>query len=355
MGNSAAPKSGVFIADKPQGVTSHDVVAAFRAALHMKRVGHAGTLDPMATGVLIVGFGHATRLLNYISGHDKSYRATIRLGIGTTTDDAEGEYREYDGARTYGEAARETSSPLAVSDLTLTRLDDLVQRHLTGEIEQVPSSYSAVKVHGVKAYDLARAGQPVELKARTVVISSFVLSNRRSSQLVLQDGSHRDVVDVDAEVSCSSGTYIRALARDLGAMLGVGGHLTSLRRTRIGAFDLADPRICQSARSLTCGEKTFTNRQGETVTKHRAMFPSTENLWDDAFDEVEAARLSMPCVEISEEQAQDCRYGRSIAVGVESATAAIETLDDGSQRLCAILESEKTGQSHPVAVFPLED
>lgn len=355
MENSAAPKSGVFIADKPQGVTSHDVVAAFRAALHMKRVGHAGTLDPMATGVLIVGFGHATRLLNYISGHDKSYRATIRLGMATTTDDAEGEYREYDDARTDGEAARETSSPLTVSDLTLTRLDDLVQRHFTGEIEQVPSSYSAVKVHGVKAYDLARAGQPVELKARTVVISSFVLSNLRSSQLVLQDGSHRDVVDVDAEVSCSSGTYIRALARDLGAMLGAGGHLTSLRRTRIGAFDLADPRICQSARPLTCGEKTFTNRQGETVTKHRAMFPSTENLWDDAFDEVEAARLSMPCVEISEEQAQDCRYGRSIAVGVESTTAAIETLDDGSQRLCAILKSEKTGQSHPVTVFPLED
>ncbi|MCI1635322.1 tRNA pseudouridine(55) synthase TruB [Bifidobacterium sp.] len=338
-------KSGIFIADKPQGVTSHDVVAAFRGALHMKRVGHAGTLDPMATGVLIIGFGHATRLLNYISGHDKSYCATIRLGIATQTDDAEGEYIESD------ELYTGTVSP----DLSLEYLNGLVQQHFVGDILQVPSSFSAVKVHGVKAYDLARAGKDVELKAREVTISSYMLSNLRTAEITLQDGSMRQVIDVDAEVSCSSGTYIRALARDLGTLLGIGGHLTRLRRNRIGAFDTADPQIAGRMKQLTSVERTFTNRSGESITKNRAVLQDPQHLWDGAFDEVSAAQLAMPCVEITAEQAQDCRFGRVIGIAIHATTAAIETLQDGQQRLCAILEPVSIKESHPIAVFPLAD
>jgi tRNA pseudouridine55 synthase len=355
MGNSAALKSGIVIADKPKGVTSHDVVAAFRGALHMKRVGHAGTLDPMATGVLIVGFGHATRLLNYISGHDKSYHATIRLGMATTTDDAEGEYCEAAEGSTRDIAALQESHQITAPEATLEYLNTVVQRHFTGRILQVPSSFSAVKVHGVKAYDLARAGKAVELKAREVTISSFSLTNLRNAEITLRDGTRRQVLDVEAEVSCSSGTYIRALARDLGALLHVGGHLTSLRRKRIGAFDTADPSIASRLQNLTSVQRTFTNRDGETVTRNRAILQNPELIWERAFDEVCAARLAMPCVDVTAIEAQDCRYGRSVTVGVETTSAAIETMEDGHQRLCAILEPAERGQAHPVAVFLLAE
>lgn len=205
---------GILLVDKPGGVTSHDIVARARRALNTRKIGHAGTLDPMATGLLVLGVGHATRLLTYVVGLDKTYEATIRLGVTTDSDDADGV-----------ETARTDAGGVA---------DDAIHRGiraLSGPISQVPSTVSAIKVGGRRAYDLARAGEQVELKARDVVISRFEVRGLRRGG---------DVVDVDVVVDCSSGTYIRALARDLGADLGVGGHLTALRRTRIGPFDVAD-------------------------------------------------------------------------------------------------------------------
>jgi tRNA pseudouridine55 synthase len=214
MAASAPGRGGILLLDKPQGPTSHDMVARTRRALGTRKVGHAGTLDPMATGLLLLGVDSSTRLLTYLVGLDKEYTATIRLGQSTTTDDAEGEV-------------------LAVADangLTDAALTAAIAA-LTGEIAQVPSTFSAIKVDGRRAYDRARAGEAVELKPRTVTVSEFeVLAVRRDAALI----------DVDVRVAVSSGTYVRALARDLGAALGVGGHLTALRRTRIGPFAVAD-------------------------------------------------------------------------------------------------------------------
>jgi len=208
---------GILLVDKPAGITSHDVVARSRRALDTRKIGHAGTLDPMATGLLILGVGSATRLLTFIVGLDKTYEATIRLGVSTDSDDADG-----------AETAR------ADADLVAAVTDDAISAgiaDLTGPISQVPSTVSAIKVGGKRAYDLARAGEEVVLRPRDVIVSRFdVRAVRRSP----------GIVDLDVVVDCSSGTYIRALARDLGAALGVGGHLTALRRTRIGPFDVAD-------------------------------------------------------------------------------------------------------------------
>jgi tRNA pseudouridine55 synthase len=204
--------AGVLLVDKPGGMTSHDVVARARKALGTRKIGHAGTLDPMATGLLILGVESATRLLTFIVGLDKTYEATIRLGATTDTDDADSEIQ----TKTDAAALDPAAITAAIADLT-------------GEISQVPSRVSAIKVAGRRAYDLARAGEEVELAARAVTISRFEVR-----------GSRRDdgFVDLDVVVDCTSGTYIRALARDLGAALEVGGHLTALRRTRIGPFGL---------------------------------------------------------------------------------------------------------------------
>jgi len=216
----AAP-NGVLLVDKPQGITSHDVVARARRALNTRKIGHAGTLDPMATGLLILGVGPATRLLTFIVGLDKTYEATIRLGVSTDSDDADGTVTDRADA---GALAAVTDARIAAGVAALT-----------GEIEQVPSTVSAIKVGGKRAYDLARAGQEVELAARRVTVSRFEATALRRGG----DGT----LDLDVTVDCSSGTYIRALARDLGADLGVGGHLTALRRTRIGSFDVADAAV----------------------------------------------------------------------------------------------------------------
>jgi tRNA pseudouridine55 synthase len=207
------PASGVLLVDKPQGITSHDVVARTRKLAGTRKIGHAGTLDPMATGLLVLGMNSSTRLLTFVVGLDKEYTATIRLGQSSDTDDANGTLSE----------------PGDVSGATDERIRAGIAA-LTGEIAQVPSSFSAIKVDGRRAYALARAGEEVELKSRTVTVSAFeVIETRRGG-----------FVDVDVRVECSSGTYIRALARDLGDALGVGGHLTALRRTRIGPFSVAD-------------------------------------------------------------------------------------------------------------------
>ncbi|MEO7235800.1 MAG: tRNA pseudouridine(55) synthase TruB [Lapillicoccus sp.] len=204
---------GLLLVDKPAGWTSHDVVSRVRRVCGTRRVGHAGTLDPMATGVLVLGVGRATRLLTFLVGCDKTYAATLRLGQTTVTDDAEGEVlAEVDASGVTREALL-----AAVAGLT-------------GPIAQVPSSVSAIKVEGKRSYARVRAGEDVALAARPVTVHRFdVLALRPQGPYV----------DVDLEVEVSSGTYVRALARDLGAALGVGGHLTALRRTRVGRFDLA--------------------------------------------------------------------------------------------------------------------
>jgi tRNA pseudouridine55 synthase len=213
----SARRSGILLVDKPAGFTSHDAVARTRRLAGTRKVGHAGTLDPMATGLLILGLNSSTRLLTYLVGLDKEYFATIRLGASTTTDDAEGEFIA-------------TAAPEAVAAITTDQLDQQLVR-LTGPIQQVPSSVSAIKVDGKRAYARVREGESFALPARAVTISTFELLEQRSEQ------GH---LDLDVRVECSSGTYIRALARDLGAALGVGGHLVALRRTRIGPFGIAD-------------------------------------------------------------------------------------------------------------------
>ncbi|MBD3943907.1 tRNA pseudouridine(55) synthase TruB [Microbacterium sp. NEAU-LLC] len=218
----AAP--GILLVDKPQGITSHDVVARARRALGTRKIGHAGTLDPMATGLLVLGVEGATRLLTFVVGLDKTYEATIRLGVATDTDDADGQ----------------TVATVDASHLGSDRIAEAIAP-LTGRISQVPSTFSAIKVDGRRAYDLARAGEDVELKAREVTVSRFdvVAERRLSTGSGTESTGSGTVVDLDVVVDCSSGTYIRSLARDLGAALGVGGHLTALRRTRIGPFDVA--------------------------------------------------------------------------------------------------------------------
>ncbi|ROQ63932.1 tRNA pseudouridine synthase B [Rathayibacter sp. PhB152] len=213
---SAAAPNGILLLDKPGGITSHDLVSRTRRRAGTRKVGHAGTLDPMATGLMILGLGPSTRLLTYLVGLDKEYEATIRLGAATSTDDREGE-------------TLTTAEPGAVAALTAEAVDAVVAT-LTGAIEQIPSAVSAIKVDGRRAYARVRDGEEVVLPARPVTVSAFDVLERREA-----DG----FLDLDVRVTCSSGTYIRALARDLGAALGVGGHLTVLRRTAVGPFRVA--------------------------------------------------------------------------------------------------------------------
>jgi tRNA pseudouridine55 synthase len=212
-----------LLVDKPQGITSHDVVSRTRRAVGTRKVGHAGTLDPMATGLLVLGVNSSTRLLTYLVGLDKEYLATIRLGASTNTDDAEGEVTVV--------AAPEAVDALIPLDL------EIAIGELTGAIQQVPSSVSAIKVDGKRAYARAREGEVVELAPRAVTVSSFDIIGHELIAEHTADGP-RQYWDVSVRVECSSGTYIRALARDLGRALGVGGHLTSLRRTKVGPFDV---------------------------------------------------------------------------------------------------------------------
>ena len=252
---------GLVIVDKPPGMTSHDVVGRCRRIFATRRVGHAGTLDPMATGVLVIGIERATKILGLVTETSKSYAATIRLGQSTSTEDAEGEITQQVSAHGVTDDAIEA----AIAGLR-------------GDIAQVPSAVSAIKVDGQRAYRLAREGHAVELAARPVRIDRFdMLAVRRHDQLV----------DVDVEVDCSSGTYIRALARDVGATLGVGGHLTALRRTRVGRFDVAQARSLEDLAerpglSLTLDEaclllfahRELTEDEADSVANGRPLTPA---------------------------------------------------------------------------------
>ena len=346
--------SGLLIVDKPQGVTSHDIVAAVRGALHMKRVGHAGTLDPMATGVLVVGFGNATRLLNVIVEHDKTYEATIRLGQRTTTDDADGEI----------------VSTRPAPAMSREALQAVVDARFTGTIEQVPNTYSAIKINGQRAYDLARDGQEVRLKARPVTIHEFAVLDARP--VLVASGEDRSgdalerrtpgddessfgsvpVLDVDVCVTCSAGTYIRALARDLGEALGVGGHLTRLRRTRVGRYRAEDPRTVTAHTE----QRTFTTRDGETVTRSRAVLDASgDELAARALPMVEAASAAMPVIEVSDARAADLRFGRRIRVaGATPRGGRLAAVVPERHDLVAIVEPCGHGMAKPVTVFPVE-
>ena len=289
---------GLVIVDKPGGMTSHDVVARIRRLAGTRRVGHAGTLDPMATGVLVVGVDKATRLLGYLALTEKQYDATIRLGQSTSTDDAEGELTA-------------TASAKDVSAETINK----VIAELTGEIQQVPPAVSAIKVGGQRAYKLTRAGAAPELAARPVTVYQFTVTALR------REGS---LLDVDATMRCSSGTYIRALARDLGAALGTGGHLTRLRRTRVGDYGVP------AARTL------------EQLADRFEVVPLAQ-----------AASTAFPRRNLSADEARRVAHGGRLAAtgtdagpGAPGPTAAFAP--DGS--LVALL-AEQDGQARPLAVF----
>ena len=207
--------SGILLIDKPIGITSHDVVAQLRKKLSERKIGHAGTLDPFASGLLLMGVGSGTKLLHHLFGLDKQYEATIRLGQSTSTDDLDGE----------------VTTEHSASRITIEQIQSEI-KNLTGLIKQVPSSVSAIKLEGKRAYELVREGKAVEIPARSVHVYHF--------QLISEIRSLDDFIEFDVRVDCSSGTYIRALARDMGNALGVGGHLRALRRTRIGEFSVKE-------------------------------------------------------------------------------------------------------------------
>lgn len=351
--------SGLLIIDKPQGVTSFDAVAAVRATLHTKKVGHAGTLDPMATGMLIIGFGNATRLLTTIVEHDKTYEATIRLGQRTTTDDAEGDLIEPESVNSN---AYEPTVADIIGTLSRETIEQTIREQFTGDIEQVPNAFSAIKINGQRAYDLAREGKDVELKARPVTISEFTVLDMRHESAANAAGESVPVLDMDVRVSCSSGTYIRALARDLGECLGVGGHLTRLRRTRIGRFDFADDSVATRVAHAHAESYSFTNREGETITRNKCMLDvpvettasvaEQRRAWlaSRALTMADAVRGAMPVVEISTEEAAELRFGRRIARHLEVPQAAAVVPQTGD--VVALIAPANRTQAKPVTVFP---
>ena len=301
---------GLVVVDKPSGWTSHDVVARVRRLAGTRKVGHAGTLDPMATGVLVLGVERATRLLTYVVGADKEYTATVRLGAATTTDDADGEV-----------LATADASAVTEADVRTAVVP------LTGPIQQVPSAVSAIKVDGRRAYARVRAGEDVVLAARPVTVHAFeVLALRAVAppDAPSTGPAAGGLLDVDVRVVCSSGTYVRALARDLGAALGVGGHLTALRRTRVGGYDLA------AARTLEDLERSF------------AVVPL-----------VTAARASFAVREVDAAEAAELSHGRRIPsapagpAGTREAPVAAVAPDGG---LVALL-ADADGVARPVLVL----
>lgn len=284
---------GLVVVDKPGGMTSHDVVACMRRLAGTRKVGHAGTLDPTATGVLLVGLGRATRLLGHLALTDKTYGATVRLGAATTTDDAAGEVTA-------------TADAAAVTDAEIST----AVVHLTGDLDQIPSSVSAVKVDGQRAYRRVRAGEHVELEPRRVQVRRFdVLSTRR-------DGGF---IDLDVVIECTTGTYVRALARDLGSALMVGGHLTALRRTRVGPYDVSQ------AHTL------------EQLGHELVVLPLAD-----------VAATSFPRRDVGAAAAQDVSFGRPLpATGTAGPVAVFGP--DGA--FLALMADAADGLARPVAVF----
>lgn len=286
---------GLLLVDKPAGMTSHDLVAKVRKLAGTRKVGHAGTLDPMATGLLVLGIESATKLLTFVVGADKTYLATIRLGASTITDDREGEVID--------QASSEKLNAVTYQQI------ELELAKLRGVIQQVPSAVSAIKVNGEKAYDRVRAGEVFELKSREVTISKLeVLGDVRREE---------NYIELDVVVDCSSGTYIRAIARDLGAALGVGGHLTELRRTRIGKFNVED------AMQLDSGVTSLPVMPAVGAVKH-----------------------ILPTLEITPEEALFIRQGKRITGEVSELTALTS-----QNTLVAVAETAGKQSIKSVVVF----
>ncbi|HYN30562.1 MAG TPA: tRNA pseudouridine(55) synthase TruB [Dermatophilaceae bacterium] len=299
---SPAP-AGILLVDKPAGWTSHDVVARARRLCGTRRVGHAGTLDPMATGVLVLGVERGTRLLTFLVGCDKDYTATVRLGQATVTDDAEGEV---------------TAAPGAGAAVTRERLAEAV-RALTGDIEQVPSAVSAIKVNGRRAYHRVRSGEQVELAARRVTVSRFEVGDARRTTAA--DGT--EVLDVDVEVTVSSGTYVRALARDLGAALGTGGHLSALRRTRVGGFGIG---------------------QAATLDELAAIEPERLPVVPLA----DAARATLPIRALTAEEAQRLGQGQAVASQEPGRTGLVAAIAPDGTLVAVVDETGERARSRVV-------
>lgn len=278
---------GLVLIDKPTNWTSHDVVAKVRKAVGTKKVGHAGTLDPLATGLLVLGIESGTKLLTFLVGADKTYEATIRLGQQTVSDDSESEVIRF-------------ADPGVIENISDADISREIAK-LTGEIMQTPSSVSAIKIEGKRAYDLVRAGEQVVLKAREVKIHSFeMLSVARVSEFL----------DVVVRVECSSGTYIRALARDLGSLLGVGGHITALRRTKVGHFEVTEANSIEELDELRLTELAA------------------------------AAKQLFPVIELADSEVTDLIHGKRISGKSELAGLAAGLSMSG--KLVAVLESVKS-------------
>jgi len=284
---------GFLVVDKAPGMTSHDVVAVARKALGTRKVGHAGTLDPMATGVLVLGFGNGTRLLQYITDGDKSYTATIVLGVATVTDDREGE----------------VISEVDASQITDAQIKSGLAK-MIGEIAQRPSSVSAVKVGGERAYDRVRAGEVFELAARTITISALDILEIRHL------GAR---VEIDIDVTCSAGTFIRAIARDLGSDLQVGGHLSALRRTRVAGFPISQAI-------------SFEDLKAQSFTP---------------LELADVARATFQVRELALDEVLELSFGRPLSV---NATEAVYAALSPDNRLIALLKNE-SGKAKPIAVF----
>lgn len=284
---------GFLVVDKAPAMTSHDVVAVARKALGTRKVGHAGTLDPMATGVLVLGFGNGTRLLQYITDGDKSYQATVVLGAATITDDQEGEL----------------ISEADASGISDQRIRDGLAK-MIGEIQQRPSSVSAVKVDGERAYDRVRAGEVFELAARTITISSLTILEIR------RIGSR---IEIDIDVTCSAGTFIRAIARDLGTELNVGGHLSALRRTRVAGFPISQAI-------------SFDDLKSQSFTP---------------LELADVARATFQVRELGLDEVQELSFGRPLISNQGDQIFAALSPDN---RLIALLKNE-SGKAKPIAVF----
>ncbi len=292
--------SGLVVVDKPEGITSHGVVARVRRTLGTRKVGHAGTLDPMATGVLVLGINRATRLLGHLMLTDKAYDATIRLGLTTTTDDREGEPLAH--------------APRAAVDALTDDAVGAALRRFVGDIEQVPTAVSAIKVDGRRAYQRVRDGEEIRLAARPVTVHGIDAHELR--RVEVGDAMY---VDLDVSVRCSSGTYVRAIARDLGAALGVGGHLAALRRTAVGPFDVG------AATAL------------DDVSVD-ALVPL-----------IDAVRASFPVLELDARRSADVSFGRRIDVEVAGLTALVG--DDGTFLALYEPAGPPGSGARPVAVF----
>jgi tRNA pseudouridine55 synthase len=302
-------RSGLLVVDKPAGMTSHDVVARVRGLTGVRKVGHAGTLDPMATGVLLLGVGRATRLLGHLALAEKTYEATVRLGLATSTDDAEGELLSRARADRVDEA--QVRSVLA---------------GMVGDLDQVPSAVSAVKVDGRRSYDRVRAGEPVELAPRRVTVHELRVRGVRPAG---------EVLDVDLTVRCSSGTYVRAIARDLGAETGVGGHLTALRRTAIGQPD----RAVTLDDAVPLEEAQRVREDGGEV----ALVPMGE-----------VARRFFTWVAVDEDEATAVSHGRRLSLRPEPADADPVAVLGREGRLLALyrrVETRPDGTHAPLAVL----